>query len=152
MQELTDFRGSVAWVHAREGSGLETYGRSAYWPGGRSGVTLDPGFDLGYQTGALLRKYYEHVLTEQELRACLSVVGLRGKQARAALRSDTDEGDTLRGIEIPKDRQQALFAVVAIPYWERISERFPVLRDGCTPSAVQTARACTRRGARRSAR
>jgi hypothetical protein len=140
MQEsLTDFRGSTRWIHAREGSGLEAYGRSAYWPGNTSGVTLDPGFDLGYQTGALLRKYYDHVLTEQELRACLSVVGLRGKHARAALRSDTDEADTLRGITIPKDRQQALFAVVAVSYWERISERFPVLRDECTPGPVQTA-------------
>jgi len=139
MQELTDFRGSTRWVHAREGSGLKSYGRSAYWPGGSSGVTLDPGFDLGYQTGALLRKYYDHVLTEQELRACLSVVGLRGDDARAALRSDTDEGDTLRGITISMDQQQGLFAVVAAPYWGRISERFSVLRDSCTPGPVQTA-------------
>jgi GH24 family phage-related lysozyme (muramidase) len=140
MQEsLTDFRGSTRWVHAREGSGLEAYGRSAYWPGNTSGVTLDPGFDLGYQTGALLRKYYDHVLTEQELRACLSVVGLRGDDARAALRSDTDEGDTLRGITISTDEQQKLFALVAVPYWERISERFSVLRHSCTPGPVQTA-------------
>jgi hypothetical protein len=139
MQEsLTDFRGSTAWIHAREGSGLEAYGRSAYWPGGQSGVTLDPGFDLGYQTGERLRSYYDPTLTERELAACASVIGLRRQAAKAALHSDTDEREVLRGIEIPKDRQQALFAVVAVPYWERICERFPALRDKCTPSPVQT--------------
>jgi GH24 family phage-related lysozyme (muramidase) len=136
---LTDFRGSAAWVHAREGSGLEAYGRSAYWPGGQSGVTLDPGFDLGYQTEERLHSYYDSTLTERELAACASVVGLRGDDAREALHSETDEGETLRGIEILTDQQQALFARVAASYWQRICERFGVLRDECTPAAVQTA-------------
>ena len=139
MQELTDFRGSAAWVHAREGSGLEAYGRSAYWPGGQSGITLDPGFDLGYQTEERLRSHYDHVLTEQELAACESVIGLRGDDAREALHGDTDEGETLRGIEIPMDEQQALFTVAVGWYWEEICDRFPVLRYSCTPGPVQTA-------------
>jgi hypothetical protein len=136
---LTDFRGSTRWIHAREGSGLALYGRSAYWPSGVSGVTLDPGFDLGYQTEEALRSHYDQVLTEQELAACASVVGLRGQTARAALRSGTEEGEVLRGIEIPTDQQQALFAVVAASYWEDICDRFPALPERCTPGAVQTA-------------
>ena len=138
-ESLTDFRGSVSWVHAREGSGLALYGRSAYWPGGESGVTLDPGFDLGYQTEGLLRAHYDQTLTERELAACASVIGLRGQTAQDALHSDTDEGRVLRGIEIPKDQQQVLFALVAASYWEAICERFFVLRNPCTPGAVQTA-------------
>jgi GH24 family phage-related lysozyme (muramidase) len=140
MQEsLTDFRGSTRWIHAREGSGLEAYGRSAYWPGGESGVTLDPGFDLGYQTEGLLRSYYDQVLTEQELAACASVIGLRRQAAKAALHSETNEGKTLRGIKIPTDEQQALFALVAASYWQKIRERFSAFRDECTPGVVQTA-------------
>jgi GH24 family phage-related lysozyme (muramidase) len=140
MQEsLTDFRGSTRWIHAREGSGLKSYGRSAYWPGGSSGVTLDPGFDLGYQTEEGLRSYYDHVLTEQELAACVSVIGLQRQAAKAALHSDTDEGETLRGITIPTDQQQALFAVVARSYWKNICARFSVLRYNYTPPPVQTA-------------
>ena len=138
-ESLTDFRGSAAWVHAREGSGLALYGRSAYWPGGSSGVTLDPGFDLGYQTEERLRSHYDQILTEQELRACLSVIGLRGRAALNALHSDTLEKEILRGIEIPRDRQQVLFAVMAASYWEDICARFPVLREECTPPPVQTA-------------
>ena len=136
---LTDFRGSTHWIHAREGSGLEAYGRSAYWPGGESGVTLDPGFDLGYQTEERLRSHYDQVLTEQELRACLSVIGLRGRTALNALHSDTLEKEILRGIEIPMGQQQDLFPAVARSYWKNICARFPVLRDECTPRAVQTA-------------
>jgi hypothetical protein len=136
---LTDFRGGAAWVHAREGSGLALYGRSAYWPGGQSGVTLDPGFDLGYQTEGRLRSYYDPTLTERKLAACASVIGLRGKAAQGALHSETDEGRVLRGIEIPTDRQQVLFALVAASYWEDVCARFPVLRGECTPPPVQTA-------------
>jgi hypothetical protein len=138
-ESLTDFRGSAAWVHAREGSGLALYGRSAYWPGERSGVTLDPGFDLGYQTEERLRSYYDPTLTERELAACGGVLGLKGHSAQGALHSDSEEGRVLRGIEIPTGRQQVLFALVAASYWEDVCARFPVLREECTPPPAQTA-------------
>ncbi|MEK6709483.1 MAG: peptidoglycan-binding protein, partial [Nitrospinota bacterium] len=42
-QLLPGFAGDLEWVHARE-----SHHGSPYWPKGNSGVTLDPGFDLGH--------------------------------------------------------------------------------------------------------
>jgi len=137
--QLTNFRGDTRWIHDKEGSSLEINGRSAYWPRGSSGVTLDPGFDLGYHSTEELRAYYGKILSIEELEACESVLGLRGQAAHGALFSQTDEGKLLRGIEIPEEDQQELFPMVASSYWDEISDRFEVLRDQCTPAPVQTA-------------
>lgn len=40
---LQSFRGDLEWIHAREG-----HLGKPYWPGGASGITLDPGVDLGH--------------------------------------------------------------------------------------------------------
>lgn len=133
------FRGSAAWIHAREGSGLDYYGCSCYWPGGQSGVTLDPGFDLGYQTQEDLHQYYRWVLTGEQMAACVGALGLRGKEARSALTDEGPAGEALRSIRIPREKQEVLFGIVAVPYWQKITGRFPQLESEDCPPAVQTA-------------
>lgn len=126
---LPDFRGDLGWVHAREG-----YAGRAYWPGGASGVTLDPGFDLGYAAPALFEALYGHVLPPDQRAAARRVFGLRGSAARAALAADPGLGS----IRISTALSDALFPACALPYWQAIVRRFPVLTRADTPGSVQT--------------
>jgi hypothetical protein len=77
---LQSFHGDIAWVHAREG-----YAGKAYWPAGQSGVTLDPGIDLGYAAVALVEQLYAPVLSAEQWTAVQSVYGLKGEAAQAVL-------------------------------------------------------------------
>ncbi|GGW93507.1 pesticin C-terminus-like muramidase [Alteromonas halophila] len=125
-----DFRGDLAWIHAREG-----HAGKPYWPGGASGVTLDPGFDLGQQEPQALDEHYQHVLTPQQLSACHRCIGLKGKEAKSYLSSATDLADIRLSTKAALD----VFPAVVAPYWAAIVQRFPALANTNTPGAVQTA-------------
>ncbi len=125
-----DFHGDIAWIHQREG-----HAGKAYWPGGASGVTLDPGFDLGQQEPAQLNEYYQTILTPQQLTACHKCIGLKGHSAKAHLNTSGD----LLGIRLSRDAALDVFPAVVAPYWVAIVKRFPALGDNATPGAVQTA-------------
>ena len=77
---LAGFRGDLAWVHAREG-----HRGSPYWPGGASGVTLDPGVDLGHANPDLIESLYAPLLEPEQMAALRTVYGLKGNAAKAAL-------------------------------------------------------------------
>ncbi len=124
------FRGDLAWIHAREGH----RGRP-YWPGGKSGVTLDPGFDLGYQERERLHGIYAGILDGEERRALLSVLGRKGKDARNALRHN----NALGRIRVSRDEALRLMPHIAVKYWSAIARRFFALEDSETPPSVQTA-------------
>jgi len=132
---LGTFHGDLDWVHRWEG-----HAGKPYWPGGRSGVTLDPGFDLRYQTEESLRRHYSILRTPQlaVLSACL---GLRGHAARDHLRGspETRDESVLRGIRISRATADAIFPHVAVEYWQPITKRFRVLDHPDTPGSVQTA-------------
>jgi len=130
MSSLTTFRGDLEWVHGREG-----HAGKPYWPGGNSGVTLDPGVDLGYAPLSLILNAYTLLLDEHQLISVQSVHKLRGRQALTALAEDA----TLRSIRIGLLDARALFPIVVEPYWAQISRRFPRLAHVKTPMAVQTA-------------
>jgi peptidoglycan hydrolase-like protein with peptidoglycan-binding domain len=127
---LDDFLGDLDWLHAQEG-----HAGRAYWPGGRSGVTLDPGFDLGHQEPTVIRAHYETMLTPEELEAALSVHGVAGGAARRALKKNA----TLLSIRVSREQAASVMPVIAGPYWRGICRRFPVLEAPSTPSGVQTA-------------
>ncbi len=124
------FHGDLDWVHAREG-----HAGKAYWPGGRSGVTLDPGFDLGYQDVERTQELYASLLSPDQLDACAAVSGVRGTAAKAKLAADP----TLRAIRISRAAAGRVMPYVAVRYWTAIGARFPVLREEETPGSVQTA-------------
>ncbi len=127
---LDKFRGDLGWIHKREG-----HNGSPYWPGGESGVTLDPGIDLGYIDMNLVYKAYGDLFTQENIDTLKSVVGLKGDQAHQALKSNTD----LKKIKINSNQAEHVFPVVADPYWEKIANRYPTLKDQDTLPAVQTA-------------
>jgi hypothetical protein len=125
--EHAGFRGDAAWVHALEGH----CGRP-YWPGGESGVTLDPGVDLGHADETLVVRCYHDVLVEREMQACLRAMGNTGHSARRRLQKNR----RLQGIRITADEASLIFPKVALPYWRAAVGRWPELREA--PPPVQT--------------
>jgi peptidoglycan hydrolase-like protein with peptidoglycan-binding domain len=124
------FRGDLDWVHEREG-----HAGRPYWPGGRSGVTLDPGFDLGYQTPARAGDLYGDFLSAEELRAVSAVTGVTGSAAQVALAADP----VLGAIRVSRTRAARIMPHVAVRYWTAVAGRFPTLDEADTPGSVQTA-------------
>ncbi|MFQ5752543.1 MAG: hypothetical protein ACE5HI_11150 [bacterium] len=126
---LNGFRGELKWVHNREG-----HAGKAYWPGGKSGVTLDPGVDLGYAEPAMVESIYRPLLTSEQYTAIEKVFGIRGDAAKQALDADP----VLGSIQINRSQATEIFDFAAQPYWEAIIKRFPALTDPDTLPSVQT--------------
>ncbi len=127
---MESFRGDLDWVHEREG-----HAGKPYWPGGSSGVTLDPGYDLGHHDLPETRGLYGQVFSPVEYGAIESVVGMCGTAARDALRDNS----ALARIRISRSVARRIMPHVAVPYWSGIAHRFVVLDDAATPPSVQTA-------------
>lgn len=125
---LPDFHGDLNWLHERE-----SHAGRPYWPGGFSGVTLDPGLDLGHASVNLIERLVYPLLSEEQRKAVFSVLGLKGQRARQALKSS----QALQSIRTTREDAAALLPAVALPYWLAILRRFPALRTA--PPAVQTA-------------
>ncbi|MDJ0835699.1 MAG: peptidoglycan-binding protein [Acidobacteriota bacterium] len=129
---MPGFHGDLDWVHLQEG-----YVGKTYWPGGASGVTLDPGVDLGYADHFFVEKFYKDLMGEEQWAAVLKVIGVRGDAARDALNAD----EVLQSIRISSEKSDEAMPYAAAPYWIKISDRFPALVDeeNPAPASVQTA-------------
>lgn len=127
---LPDFHGDLDWIHDQEGH----RGRS-YWPGGDSGVTLDPGVDLGYVEPDRLRNMFRGVMNDAQWPAVEKVMGVKGEAARDQLESDL----VLQGIRMTRKQADEIFPFAIQTYWQGITDRFPMLREAETPGTVQTA-------------
>ncbi|MCP4581112.1 MAG: hypothetical protein GY839_05805 [candidate division Zixibacteria bacterium] len=123
------FRGDLHWIHDREG-----HVGKPYWPGGDSGVTFDPGVDLGYAKPENIDKAYKKMLTTEQLNAARKVYGIKGKPAGEALKNSP----VLQSIRFDYDQATIIFPFAARPYWRAIVERFPVLSEPDTLASVQT--------------
>ena len=124
---LKGFHGDLAWVHAREG-----HNGHPYWPGGVSGVTLDPGMDLGHAKVDLIEGLYGPRLKAEEMAALRRVYGIKGDKAKAAITAE------IKAISISRSVADAIFPVAARPYWDAICNRFATLKDADCPGSVQT--------------
>lgn len=123
---LPGFTGDLQWIHGEEGH----KGRP-YWPEGSSGVTLDPGLDLGHagrQTIEAALPLYG--FTDEEEQDLLSTIGMRGLRAEAAV-------EALGDIRVSRDTASLVFPLIAAKYWREILARFPALATA--PGPVQTA-------------
>ncbi|MGI9315687.1 MAG: peptidoglycan-binding protein [bacterium] len=127
---LNRFRGDLEWVHQQEGH----RGRP-YWPGGGSGITLDPGVDLGHVNEDLVRTFYQPFLNKKQMVSLEKVFGIKGSDARRAL----SQIQVIRGIRISPEQGMSLMHYMARPYWNGIVNRFPALARKDTPPSVQTA-------------
>lgn len=125
-----DFRGRLEWVHTQEG-----HSGKPYWPGGRSGITLDPGFDLGCNDKNTTSRYYKDILTAEQLNAAEKVTGLTGRKAKEKL----NQSAILLSIRISREQAAEVFPFIASPYWKAICKRIPGLNNPDTPGSVQTA-------------
>ena len=127
---LEKFRGDLYWVHLQEGH----RGRP-YWPKGVSGVTLDPGVDLGHASSELVERVYGPMLTRAQLGLLRQTFGLKGDDARDILVQMPE----LKNIRISHEQALAAMPVTARAYWDGIRNRFPALSRKDTPPSVQTA-------------
>lgn len=55
------------------------------WPKGQSGITIGIGYDLGYQSKTKIKKAWQGKLPDADLEKLISVSGLKGQAAYAAL-------------------------------------------------------------------
>lgn len=128
--QLEEFRGSLEWIRQWEG-----HVGKPYWPGGASGVTLDPGVDLGRAAPGLVCEAYRPLLAPEQLEALKRVVGVRGVLAREALKSDP----VLQSVEVSRESAHELFPLCARPHWDDCRRRFSGLDAAGVPSDVHTA-------------
>lgn len=131
---MENFHGDLKWVHKWEG-----HLGKPYWPKGQSGVTLDPGVDLGYAEWSLVEKAYGPLVAADQLADLKRAEGIRGDAAGTFLDNARADGAPFTNIRISRDQADDLFGIVADPYWKRISQRFPPLSRADTPGSVQTA-------------
>ena len=129
---LPDFNGDSDFIHALEG-----HAGKAYWPKGKSGITLDPGCDLGYIDATTFTLTYNMILTEAQMDACLAIIKLqlRGPQAQAELKRNV----VIQSIRINRSQADDAFPKIASDYWAEINHRFPILVDPQCPPSIQTA-------------
>jgi len=127
--ENEGFRGDAAWIHALEG-----HAGHPYWPGGESGVTLDPGVDLGYADESLVVRCYDGYFAPESMKALLRCKGLTGTKARRRV----EDSSQLKHIELSEHVAQAVFPKVAHPYWVAAKRRWPELVKPYVQPAVHT--------------
>jgi putative peptidoglycan binding protein len=126
---LNSYEGDLGWVHEQEG-----HVGKPYWPKGISGITLDPGLDLGYADRALVKKLYQPMVSPAQWEAIEMAFGIKGDEAEAALKTIPD----LRSIRIGSEQADEIMPYTAQPYWEGIAKRFSALAVPETLPSVQT--------------
>lgn len=117
----------VAFIEAREGRVGHPY-----WPGGASGVTLDPCVDLGQYSGTEFRSVYGDKLRAADMDLLLHCIGATG--AKAAELANSVE---IRRIVIRPEVADAVLRSHLLPKYCAIAEdAFPGL--GLTPMRVRS--------------
>lgn len=124
---MDNFIGDLSWVHTREG-----HAGKPYWPGGMSGVTLDPGVDLGHIDKNILIANYSHLMTASQLQEAIELKGITGRAAEQKL----DQLKDLSEFRITDKQAEKIFPRVAEPYWNGVLARWPDAAHA--PAEVQT--------------
>jgi hypothetical protein len=146
------FAGSIQWVHNEEGSGAKIYGTSVYFPDSltnpktKSGVTIDPGVDMGNcdldLINHVINKYVLHdVLPNKLANKLKSAVGHKG--IYAALWLKENKKLFRNNFLVPEFLQlEVLENITAIEYWLPLAEGMKNLnkiRSSHIKKAVHTA-------------
>ncbi len=90
----------------------------AVWPGGRSGVTIGIGYDLGYVSKTTIEKDWQGVVSENTLK---SIVGVAGKKGRTAKKEATRLKRTV--MNIPYKAAEEVFYKRTLPKYARQTRR-----------------------------
>lgn len=123
------FRGDAAWVHELEG-----HAGHPYWPGGQSGVTLDPGVDLGYAGETLVVACYDDLFPPEGMSALMGCLAITGPKARQRV----EESTRLQQLLLSPSQAESVFPKVARPYWVAAKRRWPEIMKSFVPGAVHT--------------
>lgn len=110
---------AIAFIIEKEVSSKAYYVKklkSPVWPGGRSGVTIGVGFDLGYVSGTLLKQILAPRLPEAHVSDLLKVVGLKGDAAKARIAE-------LAHIEVPWSDAVEIFNEHKLPRFAALTAR-----------------------------
>ena len=114
-----------------------------HWPGGRSGVTIGPGIDLGHaEIEVVVNALTSIDLNPEQLADVVELHGLRrrGEDARGFLKAGDSLAKRINEIEFTREQVEAMLPVAAEPYWKAMAARFPgLLAHAGTPSGVKTA-------------
>lgn len=112
---FSTFQGSLAPLVQFEGH----RGRP-YWPGGKSGITLDPGFDIAFQSPARIRALYGDILSPRQIDRLISVRHLRGADALHWVGMPH-----VREIEISREQASIVLPFIAATFWAEICGALP---------------------------
>lgn len=129
LPDLHDYRGCFGFLLREEG-----HRGVPYWPGGFSGVTLDPGFDLGYQRGARLTQVYGRVMTPVSMIRLERALGVRGEAAHVLAGSPA-----MAGIRISRSAAGLVLPHIASRFWQECVVACPALLSPTAPAAAHTA-------------
>ena len=91
----------------------ESFTGHPYWPGGMSGVTLDPGYDLCSHDVLVFRHDWIHLGVAERI-ALEVAIGYRGQGAKVIL-----DAHNLAAIAIPRDVALEVFADDSLPTYEQ---------------------------------
>ncbi|MBY5784825.1 hypothetical protein HFN62_13875 [Rhizobium leguminosarum] len=119
-----------------EVSGEQVYERRyrvPTWPGGRSGVTIGIGYDLGYATPYAIRKDWQDYLSQADAAQLAAASGITGNQAKQYLKS-------FKRSHIPYSVAKKQFLQIMQPRYVGITERalpnFNELNEDCRGALV----------------
>jgi len=100
--------------------GSEAYYRRALshpvWPGGRSGVTIGIGYDLGYNSENQIRKDWVKMLSDLDLERLIAVSGLKGAAAKEAAKN-------VRSVTVPIESAQEVFFEATRPRYAQMTRK-----------------------------
>jgi hypothetical protein len=146
LQEL-GFRGDVKWVLNEEGSGARAYKSSCYYPDDvndiktSSGITIDPGLDLGNADVSLVHNVLDiymskGLLTDYQRSLLLTAVGLKRNDAARWIKAHRK--DYKNSFLVPIEFAAIIMSdFTAIPYWKHMKDEVDEI-DTRIISAVHT--------------
>ena len=109
LQQLISFEISSPWFYHRNL-------KNPVWPGGKSGVTIGIGYDLGYHRASQIEQDWIGQLPDSDVERLVAVAGIRGDDAKRALRR-------LRNVVIPYGNAQQVFYQSSLPKFARDTRR-----------------------------
>lgn len=129
LPELREFRGGLGFLLREEG-----HAGRPYWPGGHSGLTLDPGFDLGQNSAPLLQIIYGRILPPRAMEALRAAIGARGEQAEEWV-----SHPRIASIRIERRSAALVLPRICAPRWIEATLACPPLLHPGAPRGAHTA-------------
>ncbi|MDH3316121.1 MAG: hypothetical protein OER43_10185 [Gammaproteobacteria bacterium] len=86
------------------------------WPGGKSGITIGIGYDLGYHRRWQIEQDWRGHIPDSDIERLVGVVGLRGEDAKRALRR-------VRSVSIPFESARRIFYESSLPRYAKDTRR-----------------------------